>query len=498
LPTIVGVPRWCIWIVLVLLAGFAFQHLSADFPNHSRWMDDSAKFTDEGWWASGAINHILTGHWLLPGGYNPMVAVPLWSMLMEVVFHFAGINVAVARGVAFSFTIGTVLAGGALMARDHRSLAPGLMLLIGTSPLLYFFSRSAILEASLIFFLTSAALAAYATSPPGIVRSILCGVLFTLAMLAKSSALFVAPAILYLLWFPHCHFWSSQLAADRAHRTRALLAVAIPALTFILCYGLYWLLFVHTHPVDVRTLYDNNKPVLDLRSVEKSARLVYRCFTWLDPVLFPVAVVAVILSIRRLPVLWQDPLFGFAVLSFLGYSGFMVWHFDASPRYFAVLVVPVMILVVLLLNALELRMPAAFKALGALVLLAVIVNIAYIARLLAHPEYTLRDACLKIRSQIDSDPSVNRLVIGHGVVETTYFTHIPALDDLGSMPMVQKMDLYHPGWAVVWSDDVGILALPSVAHSYAFTELGKYSVFDQPRRGFLVLYRIHARDPGTR
>jgi hypothetical protein len=494
LLTIVGVPRWCIWVTLVLLAGFGFLHLSADFPNHSRWIDDSARFTDEGWWAAGAINHILTGHWLRPGGYNPMVTVPLWSLLMDAIFHFVGINVAVARGVAFSFTIGTVLVGGALMAHNHRPLAPGLMMLIGGSPLLYFFSRSAILEAPLIFFLTAAALAAYATPPPGMVRSIVCGVLFTLAMLTKSSALFVAPAILYLLWFPHRRLWSSEVAADRA---RAMLAVAIPALTFTVCFGLYWLLFIHTHPVDVHIFLDNNKPVLDLRSVEKSVRLVYRCFTWLDPVLFPVAVVAVFLSIRRFPVLWQDPLFGFAVLFFLGYSGFMVWHFDASPRYFAVLVVPVMILVMLLLNALELRMGAAYKALGAVVLLAVVVNVAYIARLLAHPDYTLRDACLKIRSQIDSDPSVNRLVIGHGVVETTLFTHIPALDDLGSVPTVQKIDLYHPGWAVVWSDDVGVLAVPSVARSYAFTETGKYAVFDQPGRGFLLLYRIQAKRPAT-
>jgi 4-amino-4-deoxy-L-arabinose transferase-like glycosyltransferase len=376
------------------------------------------------------------------------------------------------------------------MARNHRHLAPILVLLVGTSPLFYFFSRVAILEPPLIFFITASALAAYATAPPGAMRCIFCGILFTLAMLTKSSAFFAAPSVLYLLWFPHRHLWSSKLAADR---TRAFLAVTVPVFTLAFCYGLYWLLVIHTHPVDIKVFYKQTQPVLDMRSIEKSIRLVYRGFTWIDPVLFPAAVVAAILSVRKLPSLWQDPLFGFAVLFFLGYSSFMIWHFDAPPHYFAVLVVPVMILVLLLLNVLERQMPAASKALGALVLLAVVANVAYIAKLLAHPEYTLRDACLKIRSQIVSDPSATPLVIGHGSILTTYFTHIPALDDLGSVPMAEKIALYHPGWAVVWGPNIDPLNQPSVANRYTFTEMGRYPVSDSPIFQFILLYRIHPR-----
>jgi hypothetical protein len=44
-----------IWALLALLVVLGFLHLGADFPNHSRWIDDPAKFTDEGWWASGAM-----------------------------------------------------------------------------------------------------------------------------------------------------------------------------------------------------------------------------------------------------------------------------------------------------------------------------------------------------------------------------------------------------------------------------------------------------------
>src|SRR5580658_4541561 len=140
----------CAGILLVLLAAAGFLHLGADFPNHSRYIDDAAKFTDEGWYASGALNHHLTGHWLRPGDFNPMVTIPVWSVLLDAVFHFTGISLPVARGIAFLFTLGTVVIAGRLIARDHPRLAPAMMVLLLASPILYAFSHLAILEAPLL------------------------------------------------------------------------------------------------------------------------------------------------------------------------------------------------------------------------------------------------------------------------------------------------------------------------------------------------------------
>jgi 4-amino-4-deoxy-L-arabinose transferase-like glycosyltransferase len=490
---IARVPRWSIWLVLLLLAGGALLHLDADFPNHSRWIDDGAKFTDEGWWASGAIHHMLTGHWLVPGDYNPMIAVPFWSVLMEFLFHFTGISIGVARATAFGFTIGTVLVCGALMRRDHRWLAPLLMLLIGTSPVLYFFSRLAILEPALIFFVCAAALSVYSKRPPGVGRGLLCGVLFTLAMLTKTSAIFLAPAVFYLMWFPHHRLWNAKAAEDVRVRGRWLSGMAVAALSFVGLYGLYWLLVIHTHPVDIHVFYHETPPSLGWYSVEKAVRVVYRSFTWVDPILFPMAALAILLALRKLPELWQDPLFGFAILFFLGYATFMVLHFDAEPHYFDVMSIPVTILVVLLLGVLETRMPGAARAASYVVLIAVLWNIGYVVAYLIHPEYTFRDACLQIRRQIAADPAAKRLVIGHGAIESTYFTGIPALDDLGALPMEQKIQLYGPGWAVVWSDNIDTLHWPAVASRYSFVQVGQYPVFDNPGRRFLWLFRIEPK-----
>ena len=74
-PAISPTIAWTVSGLLVLLAAIGYIHLGADFPNHSRWIDNAAKFTDEGWYASGALNHHLTGHWLVPGDFNPMVTI---------------------------------------------------------------------------------------------------------------------------------------------------------------------------------------------------------------------------------------------------------------------------------------------------------------------------------------------------------------------------------------------------------------------------------------
>ena len=477
----------CAGILLVLLAAAGFLHLGADFPNHSRWIDDAAKFTDEGWYASGALNHHLTGHWLRPGDFNPMVTIPVWSILLAAVFHFTGISLPLARGIAFLFTLGAVAVAGRLISRDHPRLAPILMLLLLSSPILYAFSRIAILEPPLLFFLSAAALAAFSRSRPSNLRLILCGILFVLAMLTKSSAVFAAPAILYLLWFQH-----------RTDRRELLRVLAVPLATVATIYGAYWLLAVRTHPADVRVLYGQNAPYLGLKSIEKAVRIVYRSFTWVDQVLFPLAVAAVLLSLmRRFRTLWRDPLFGFSVVAYAGYSGFLLVHFDAGPRYFAILVLPVTLIVLLFLDNLRKNVPRAAVAVTALVAIALTLNVVSIVRTILHPTYTLRDADLAVRNQIDrdlvADPSATPLVLGHGAMESTFITQIPALDDLGEATVAEKLATARPGWLVTYSDNLELTTRPGVAGRFTFTEEGRYFVLDSPSRQYLLLYRIQPK-----
>ncbi len=49
------------------LCGAPFT-LTADFPAGVDWSE--SLYTDEGWYAGGAITHTLTGTWIVPGDFK--------------------------------------------------------------------------------------------------------------------------------------------------------------------------------------------------------------------------------------------------------------------------------------------------------------------------------------------------------------------------------------------------------------------------------------------
>ena len=84
-------------VAAIFLTLHAF-HLSADFPNHSPWMD-WAKYTDEGWYGDGAIRHFQRGHWHVPGDFNPAAALPVWPLLEAALFRFTEVSLSAARAL---------------------------------------------------------------------------------------------------------------------------------------------------------------------------------------------------------------------------------------------------------------------------------------------------------------------------------------------------------------------------------------------------------------
>src|SRR5580658_11053578 len=142
--------RWLpvtLFLLALILCLMRFVWLHADFPNHSPWMLDSSKYTDEGWWANAAVRHFLIGHWQVAGDYNPAAAVPVWPVLLTMVFHFTGVGIVAARAVNVFFSIATV---GLvyLLVRRYASETPAALaaLLLAASPFAFAFSRLATLD----------------------------------------------------------------------------------------------------------------------------------------------------------------------------------------------------------------------------------------------------------------------------------------------------------------------------------------------------------------
>ncbi len=509
--------RWYYAAWLLAIGAFALLHalnLRADFPNHSPWFMDWAKYTDEGWYGNAAIRAHLFGKWYLLGDFNPAVAAPVWPFLEWVLFFFTGVTVQAARGLAVAcFFVSLVLSYLLLRASGPRWMALlGLTLLV-TSPFLYCFSRLAILE-PLLTTLTLGVLNLAVRLPRmrrPLVAAAAIGLLFTLMILAKTTAVFLVPALA----------WAMAMPLRRSGKL-LLRSVLAAALTFFVSYGAWMVLAVRSGLLpDYRYFFFVNKypkppePYWPLISLWWS----FHGGLWVDRILFPLAGVLVVAAVLAWRSHWArklllDPVFGASVLAVAGTILFMTLQNHPQPRYYAVAVFFICFLVAQGAAALlgqgkappeseSVRHQPAGKTarllgLAALALSAVTVGIngAWTLNYAAHPEYSFVDAAQRLTRYIDQHSNGNRLLLCVSGDQITLVTHLPTINDLFVSPspaipdLAAKVGYYQPGWYAAWNTlDPGMLE--DIHSHFSVEQVASFRAFDDPHRNLLVLFKLH-------
>ncbi len=331
--------RWVYVVWLIWIGGFAVihgWHLTADFPNNTPWFGDWAKYTDEGWYGNAAVRAHLFGNWYLPGDFNPAPAVPVWPFLEWVLFSFTGVTVQAARALAVGFFFANLwLSYLLLRERGSRWMAMLAVTLLVTSPFLYCFSRLAILEPMLTT-LTLAALNLAVRLPrfrrPEAV-SLGIGVLFTLMMLTKTTAVFLLPALGWAMLKP---LWPDSKRVIRC-------AVAAAA-GFAVSFGLWMALVVRAGLLpDYEYLFIVNRYIKPSQFYWPLLSLWWSFHggLWVDRILIPLAGLVTAGAVLAWRSGWSrrlrgDPVFGASVLAVAGYILFMTYQNHPQPRYFAV------------------------------------------------------------------------------------------------------------------------------------------------------------------
>jgi hypothetical protein len=512
--------RWLYAIWLVLIGGFAALHalhLSADFPNHSEWYCDWAKYTDEGWYGNAAIRAHLFGNWYMPGDFNPAAALPVWPFLEWALFWVTGVTVEAARGLAVAFFFANLLLSYLLLrATGTRWTALLAVTLVVTSPFLYCFSRLAILE-PLMTTLTLGALN-LAVRLPRLRRPVWAsawiGVLFTLMMLSKTTAIFLLPALGWALVLP---LWHERKLALRC----AITAAGVSAVLF----GA-WLALVTGFGLlpDYKYLFIVNKydKPPEFYWPLPSLWWSFHGGLWVDHILIPVAglvVVGAVVFWRSKPGLrlLVDPVFGASVLAVSGYISFMTIQNHPQPRYFAVVAFFAFFVVAQGAGALlgETAMadegallgakapdPALWMSWSGWVVIAVAgvtagFNGAETVNFAAHPKYTFVNAADRLTRYIDGDPNGKRLLVSISGDEITLISHLPTLcDDFGTQDLASKLAAYRPGWYATWNDlDPG--TLEDLHNRNSVEQVARFPAFDDPDRNVLVLFKLHPL-PGGR
>lgn len=514
------VSKWLYAAWVVLIGAFAMLHgvnLSADFPNHSPWHMDFAKYTDEGWYGNAAIRAHLFKDWYVPGDFNPAPAVPVWPFLEWILFFFTGVSITAARSLAIAFFFANLLLTYMLLRpRGPKWMALLALTFMVTNPFLYCFSRLAILE-PILTTLTLTVLIFAVRLPQWrrpVLASVPIGVLFTLMMLTKTTAIFLLPAV---GWAIFASFWSEVPSGPTDSRRRfwfhprALRCAGAALVSFSVSFGA-WLALISSlgYLADYKYLLFINKyakptefywPIL-------SFWWSLRGGLWIDHVLIPLAgmltfgalLAAALLSAEEKwgAELLRDPLFGASVLAAGGYILFMTYQNHPQPRYFAL--VAVFCFLIVAQGTAKLAAQTGMTRLfgyGAIALgsMATLVNAAWTLNYATHPEYTFVRAARELTSYIDQHPNGNRLLVSISGDEITLTTHLQSLCDDFSMPTPQfpdlgtKLSIYQPGWWATWSTiDAG--TLEDIHTHFSLEEVASFRAFDDPDRNLLVLFKL--------
>ncbi len=499
-------------LVSAIFLGFHALHLRADFPNHSPWMDWS-KYTDEGWYGDAAIRHFQRGHWYVPGDFNPAAALPVWPLVESAVFRFTGVGVAPARALTVGIFGLILLTSWLLLLRWQRlaplpaqqsavpSLAPEIaVLLLAVSPFCYAFARLAILEPMLILLTLLALLAAsYSETQLGsswrthLRNTLPLGLLLPLMVLTKTTAIFLLPAIAWLLW------------ARAEYQLRPFLRLSAPPviLAAVIWVGYYGLI-VHPHFLsDYQYLFSANA-YTGITS-DNAASVLHDTIVdgqWIGPILYPCALLAIAVVLFLNQRLLRNPLIPALILWAGGYAAFLAYHNNLQPRYYLVLAVPLTFLVAIVFESIwrhqRVIAPLHHLAVG-LALAALTVIVVFDAHQTLHyartPEYTFARAASEIHDIVAADHTHNPLVLSISGSNLSLMTGLPSIcDDFGTMDLAVRVRAYQPGWYVTWNQ-VDDDKMDALAPLYHLRRVAAFPAMDDPERNLLILYRLDPASP---
>jgi len=497
-----------------VLFALHYVHLRADFPNNSPW-EDWSKYTDEGWYGDAAIRHYQLGHWNVPGDFNPAAALPVWPFVEGLLFRFTGVTLSAAR--ALSVTVfGLILLASYLLIRRWRprahgeptrqNLSPALsVLLLAASPFCFVFTRLAILEPMLIL-LTLLALHAATSAPRALARAgwlerwaptAGLGLLLPLVVLTKTTGLFLMPAVAFLLW------------SASGRRLGPFLRTGVPAVVIgVLGWLGYFLVAVRPHYLgDYRYLFSAN--AYTGITLGTAVSVVWDAFTsgmWIGRLLYPLAVLAVVIALVRVRTLRSQPLMGTLILWSAGYGAFLAYHDNLQPRYYLVIAVPLTLLVALVFEpAWHMLRPvfhathstparpvlalASMCALAAVVFTDVRQSVLYVR----HPQFTLVDAARSLAEVVRANPSQSALVLSISGSDLSLMTGLPSIcDDFGTLDLAKRVALYKPGWYAAWND-LEDDKMDALSRFYTPVRVATFPAMDDPDRNLLILYRLDPR-----
>ena len=505
--------------VLGLLAIGRFFNLSADFP--IGLTSYGATYTDEGWWSRNAVALVREGNWYIDDGYNTILNLPTVPLIQTVWFRAFGVSQAAARALTATCS---VLVSVLVYVIARRELKPSIawlapFIVLSSYPV-FAFSRIALLEMPMIVLIL---LSLWLATLPILRRKepvdkkerlrshlfkelilMASAVLCVLAILAKTTALFVPPMLLALI--------ALQPGSPRKKVYQGTIWLA----SFLAAYSLYQAFSTHASLQNAAESYQyfaeynvTAKLHDSLLSVIKGPLRIFKYCAEVFPMLFSALIISIVTlaSQRRYQ---ASTTFQIVVLwSVLFLGGLSVSNY-AAPRYLIVLIVPIALAIPLAFNHFLQQRSLTFTekinakpnlkraAFFMLVPLSVLLSIFRISGYLLTPDYSFISMAQQVERTVETTPNHSPVLMGHFADSLALATDIKAInDEMGYQPLSYRIEKFNPGYYIC----VGEMKAPieeTLSEYYTIALIKQFDVYQNYDFGEPVFfYQLTPKQPSA-
>lgn len=469
-------------VIVLLLFGSRFIHLLADFPSGINWSGDL--YTDEGWYSSGAVRFFISGHWIVPGDFNPVINLPIFQIAVFIGFKIFGMSLLSVRLVAlifFAFLLITIF----LLTKTTWGIVPAFLSIafLCSDYLIFLFSRLAFLEIPMLTFVFLALLSYKEIKEP-IYQVIAAGFFLLLGLLTKTTAIIALPALLYLIWTEEISL------KERFIRFFVFLVVlSIP-------YLIYWIIINNSFHQDVVYFSSIN---FSKRITPYPQMLIYNLFSFFsDPIILKSPIVwltffSTVLTLFMERRWYKDRWLVFIILLTVFYSGLMIITYYHPPRYYIPFLFLACLFCGITMSKIITKNRSGFRwAILICVVSVFMINGILIARYLISPKFSFINMLNQVKEQISAtSDKQNDLLIGPFANTVSLETGIPSINSvLGVWNIHQKMAAYQPSYFISLGDDNDLII--NLSDQYYFTPIEEYYVFENYYTGKnIILYKIN-------
>jgi hypothetical protein len=414
----------------------------------------------------------ITGSWILPGDFNPIVVLPVFQVIQYPIFKIAGISLVQARlqGIIWFLVLqGCLFLTLKRLVGLRASLVAALV--IATNPFLFAYSRLAFLEIPMLALIMGVL---WLVVSVGEERSyaiyILAGIIFAVALLVKTTAIFSIPLVIFSIWYSRRSDW--------------LKAGLLFAASCFLVWGLYNSWARITFPADYSFFQQLNiaarfsfSPVTWLKNL---ARIITSATLIEEPIILLSFLSALLLGF--IGKARKSPIYQLLAIWICLAFGLLCSSYYQPPRYFMPLILGSCLMVSFGLEHLEIHFAGKNYFRFIPQILAVILvgyQCFWVIRWQMEPSFSMVETLQEISARIKEDNLRTPVILGQMANTVGLETKLVTINDLyGTDSLKKKLHKFQPDYYISigeWTENPDIAS--SIAQDYKVTLIKGFDVY---------------------